>query len=137
MKTYLQELERYTNSEYPLTKNEALFIKTFLSENGCGAKTPKDLLADNFSCQCIEDLRDTHTGLSNDQIGGYISSLIEKGVLWLEVRDGAVCKYPIGTIQESIFAPNLYWVDDCYLETLDENLKFYSESTEAKNHFED
>lgn len=67
----------YSNKNFSLTLNEEKFIKTFLSENGCGAQTPDDLLSDNFSCQCIEDLNGIMS-LTKNQIGGYLSSLQEK-----------------------------------------------------------
>ncbi len=133
MKNLPKSLIGYSNSEFNLTENEAKFIKVFLNENGCGAETPLHLLEDNFSCQCIQDLRDVYTSLSNSQVGGYLSSLMEKGVIWVEERDGAVCKYPFGTIQESNFAPDLYWVGDYYLESIDPEIEFAEGSFEASD----
>jgi len=119
----------YSSLDYQLTQKEEGFIKIFLSENGCGAQTPENLLADNFSCQCIEDLGDIFTGLSNNQIGGYLSSLQEKGVLMLEKRDG-----PKATNKNRwTFEPDLYSAEEGYLQSLSSNLDFYAEDTTYPN----
>ena len=126
-----QTLDKYSNKEYNLTKNEQVFIKTFLSENGCGAKTPEELLEDNFSCQCLEDLESTFSGLTRNQIGGYLSSLQEKGVLTFEKRQGARANNK----NMYTFEPDLYWVDESYIETLDADLDFYLDVPGARNFF--
>lgn len=73
----------------------------FLKNNSCGAKNSRDLLRDNFSCKCIEDLREAMSKHTKNQIGGFLSSLQEKNVLVLEDRSG-----------ES----DLYWVNDSWLK---------------------
>jgi len=117
-----QKLQNFSNKEFVLTEGEQQFIKKYLDHNDCGATTPGQLLEDNFSCHCIEDLRDIF-GLTNNQIGGYLSSLQEKCVITLEERDGDICKSKNRIIQMN-FEANLYWVNDSYLESLDENLSF-------------
>jgi hypothetical protein len=126
-----QTLESYSNEEYNLTKNEQVFIKVFLSENDCGAKTPEELLEDNFSCQCLEDLEGTFSGLSRNQIGGYLSSLQEKGVLMFEKRQGARANDK----NMYTFEPDLYWVEDSYIESLDADLDFYLDVPGARDFF--
>lgn len=93
-----------------LTEGEADFLINFLEENGCGAKTAGELLADNFSCQCIEDLRDTMK-LSVKQVGGFLSSLQEKSVIYIEDERGSGL-------------PDLYWVSDSFLEELKQDASF-------------
>jgi len=113
----------YTNNDYNLTDKEQGFIKIFLSENGCGAQTPSILLGDNFSCQCIEDLNELFSGLTKNQIGGFLSSLQEKGVLMLDKRDG-----PIFTKKNMwTFEPDLYTAEEGYLQSLPGDLDFYDD----------
>lgn len=100
-----------------LTENEKDFLLNFLENNGCGAETPRELLDDNFSCQCIEDLRYIFPNLSNNQIGGYLTSLQEKGVIYLDERDGAVCESS-NPIKKLNFEPDLYWVSNEFLEEI-------------------
>jgi hypothetical protein len=107
---------------YNLTEKEQSFITEFLRNNGCGANTPQDLLADNFSCQSIEDLREV-TGFTNHEIAGLISSLENKSVIWIEERDGAICKSNSRVAQMN-FEPDLYWVSEEYLESLPLNEAF-------------
>jgi hypothetical protein len=109
---------KYSNENYNLTEKECDFIQKFLENNGCGASTPGELLSDNFSCQTIEDMEDF--GYSKHQVAGLISSLIEKQVIFVEDRDGPKANKK----NFMTFEPDLYWVDDNYLESLDENLKF-------------
>jgi len=122
-------LKDYSSESYPLTVNEQRFIKGFMGENGCGAKTPGDLLNDNYSWQCIEDLRTNMKDLSNRQIAGYLSSLQDKGVLGVEVRDGKVfestCKNEedLKVLRDN-FEADLYWVLEEYLTTIPSNLQF-------------
>lgn len=113
-------MANYSNENYTLTEKEQNFIQKFLENNGCCALTPEDLLSDNFSCQTIEDLRDC-TGFSKHQIAGLLSSLIEKQVIFVEDKRGFEYN-PRGGKGEKL--PDLYWVDDNYLETLDPNLEF-------------
>ena len=115
-------LSNYSNEDYNLTKKETAFIKMFLNENGCAAVSPENLLCDNFSCQCIEDIREW-SSLSANVVGGLLSSLQEKGVLMYEERGGAICKSTNYATQMN-FEPDLYWVEDCYLESLDPELEF-------------
>lgn len=105
-----------------LTKREQEFILKFLKANGCNASTSEDLLEDNFSCQCLEDLEDVFPELSKNQIGGFLSSLQEKNVLWLDERDGSICKSK-SRIAMMNFEPDLYWVNDSFLEE-NSNLTF-------------
>jgi len=118
MKTQL--LTEYSTKNFKLTEGERKFIKTFLSENDCCAQTPSELLDDNFSCKCLEDFEDMYPELSKNQIGGYLSSLQEKGVIYLEERMGARAT----STNIWFFEPDLYWVNDLYLETLPKNIRF-------------
>ena len=121
----MSELAKYSNEKYSLTEREQEFIKHFLSENGCGAQTPEVLLGDNFSCQCVEDLRDT-MNLTANQVGGFLASLQEKQVIWCEDERGddiVITKNG----PKRVPLPDLYWVDDNYLESLDPDLDFYAE----------
>lgn len=95
---------------FNLTNNEQKFINTHLKNNGCGAETAESLLADNYSCQSMEDYREIMTDLNDKQIGGYLSSLEEKGVIW---RD-----------DDNIGVPTLWWVSEAYLESLEPTAKF-------------
>ena len=97
-----------------LTENETRFFKQFLALNGCGATSPKDLLEDNYSCQCIEEIFDC-TDYTHKEIGGYLSSLQTKNVLWLDERDGPYCKN-----NKWDFEPDLYWISDITLAELTE-----------------
>jgi len=100
-----------------LSKKELNLFKVFIKDY----KNPEDCLSDNFTCQCLDDLR--CTGLSNNVIGGILSSLQTKNVIALEERDGAVCKSK-SKIQQMNFEPDLYWVTDEFLESLDPELDF-------------
>jgi hypothetical protein len=93
-----------------LTERETEFITKFLAMNGCGATDAESLLDDNFSCQCLEDLNES-MDLTPNQIGGFLSSLQEKDVIWCEERPKRE-------------GPNRYWVNDSFLETLPEDFKF-------------
>jgi hypothetical protein len=85
-----------------LTLKESKFLAQFLSENGCLATNSSQLLEDNFSCQCVKDMMDWK--YSKNEIAGYISSLESKNVIMIETRSGR--------------EPDLYWVNDWYLEEL-------------------
>ena len=102
----------YSTKNYHLTKGEEKFIKTFLQNNDCGAKTPKHLLQDNFSCQSIESLNEIFEDLSSKQIAGFLSSLINKMVIYVEERE------------EDEGLPDLYWVNENYLAELDKDMEF-------------
>jgi hypothetical protein len=108
----------FSTNEYQLTEKESDFIQKFLANNGCCANTPEDLLADNFSCQTIEDMEDF--GYSKNQVAGLLSSLIKKQIIWVEDRDGTKANKN----NFMTFEPDLYWVNDNYLETLDPTLQF-------------
>lgn len=114
----------YSTKDYKLTDNEQDFIQKFLYNNGCGAETPSELLGDNYSCQCIEDLREEMTDLSPNQIGGYLASLQEKGVLTLDERMGPICEVGASRMKRFQFEPDLYWANEDYLEQLDPDLDF-------------
>lgn len=103
-----------------LTKREKEFLLEFLKNNDCGAKSSEDLLEDNYSCQCIENLQDVYPELSKNQIGGFLSSLQEKGVLWIEDNRGT--DYNCITLKKEKLA-DLYWVSDNFLEE-NRDLKF-------------
>jgi len=101
-----------------LTKKELNLFKVFIK----GYKNPEECLMDNFTCQCVEGFRDI-TGLSNNVIGGILSSLQDKGIIYLEERDGTICKSK-NKIQQMNFEPDLYWVSDEFLESLNPELDF-------------
>lgn len=113
----------FNNKQFKLTEREQDFIQKFLDNNGCGARTPCELLDDNFSCQCIEDLRSIFHEMSEHQIGGFLSSLQTKGIIFLEYRDGPVCESN-DRIKQLMFEPNLYWITEDYLKSLDQDLLF-------------
>jgi len=106
-----------------LTEKEQKLVSVFLSYNECGATTPEELLEDNYSCQCIDDLRDI-TDFSNNELGGLLSSLQEKGILQLEERKGATLPKNATRSQMMNFEPDLYWVNDSFIETLPEEMVF-------------
>jgi len=124
-------MKNYSNTDFTLTEREQSFIKIFLSENGCGAQTPEELIDDNFSCQCGEDLEEIFGSLSRNQVGGFLSSLQEKQVIWKEERDGDFCKSSNRATQMN-FEPNLYWVNDSYIESLPSELDFYENEALAR-----
>lgn len=105
--------------DYKLTKNEKTFLIEFLELNGCGAKTPGDLLMDNYSCQCLMDLDeniDVSALYSPRQVRGFLSSLTEKNVLMFEERQ---------TYKgENDSEPHLWWAENSFLESLDANINF-------------
>lgn len=103
-----------------LTEKESKFLTRFLSENGCGASTPGDLLEDNFSCQTVEDM--VSWGYSKNEAAGLISSLEQKQVIFIEDE-----REDFSPSRGFVKAPNLYWVNDWYLEELDENWNFTEE----------
>jgi hypothetical protein len=111
----------YSNQNYNLTEKESVFVQKFLDNNGCCANNPGDLLADNFSCQTIEDME--KFGFTKHQVHGLISSLMEKEVIFIEKRDGAKAN----TKNYITFEPDLYWINDEYLESLPEDLDFAEE----------
>ena len=114
-----------------LTANEKTFVYAFLAYNDCGAQTPESLLEGgeegrvNHNCQCMENLEELFPMLNSKQIGGYLSSLIQKEVIWVEERkDNPFQKLP-----------DLFWVSSEFVEGMDptfnwsglwraENIKF-------------
>ena len=106
-----------TTTTYNLTENEQYFIIRFLANNGCGAENADHLLGDNYSCQSMEDFNELFDDLTDQQIGGYLSSLEQKGVIWADERIGEMCM-----AGDSL--PNLWWASDYYLESLNPNWKF-------------
>ena len=107
----MSNIAKYSTPDTVLTEGEANFIQTFLANNDCGAKTPGDLIDDNFSCQCVEDLVEV-MGMTPYEVGGYLSSLEKKGVIWVEDERGATL-------------PDLWWASDAYIADLDPELSFY------------
>ena len=110
------------NQTFNLTEKEQAFITEFLKSNGSGANTPAQLLNDNFSCQCWEDLRE-FKDFTVHQIPGLVSSLNSKGVIYLDERDGKVCTSKSKAKQWD-FLPDLWWVSESYLESLPLNEAF-------------
>lgn len=113
----------YSTKDYNLTDGEQDFIQKFLWANGCAAETPSELLEDNYSCQCVEDMREELTDLSHNQVGGYLASLQEKGVIYIEERMGPICESN-NTVKIMQFEPDLYWANEDYLAQLDPDLLF-------------
>lgn len=97
-----------------LTANEKTFVYAFLAYNDCGAQTPESLLRDNHSCQCMENLEELFPMLNSKQIGGYLSSLIQKEVISLEERDDN----PFERL------PDLFWINDEFLEGMDQTFNW-------------
>lgn len=113
----------FSTSEFQLTEKEQEFIRRYLAINGCGATNPEELLCDNYSCQCIEDLRDEFSDIGVRSMSGLLSSLEEKGVFYIERRDGLECTSK-NRVAQFNFEPDLYWVNEMYLESLPENVTF-------------
>jgi len=106
-----------------LTEKETIFIKTYLQSNECGAKTPSDLLADNYSCQTIQDIREMFIGdFTPKQISGLLSALEQKGIIWVDERDGR--NVPKSRFAAMNFEPDLFWVSETFLEELPADTKF-------------
>jgi len=100
---------------YQLTTKEKLFMIRFLSANECGANTPDDLLGDNYSCLAYEDIQNFNRHLNDNQIGGFLSSLEQKGCIYRENDNpdlSAKEKEMYG------FPPILWWASTDYLESL-------------------
>jgi DNA-binding MarR family transcriptional regulator len=95
-------------TQFNLTNLETILINTQLQENGCCAETAEELLGDNFSCISMRDFRE-NTKLTSQTIGGGLSSLEKKGVIW---RDDD---------QEDNI---LWWVTEDYLESMNPTQKF-------------
>ena len=93
-----------------LTEKETNFIKKYLLLNDCGATTPSELLEDNFSCQTVASLIEDKR-YSRHEVAGFISSLTDKGVLYIED-------------DRSAGDPDLYWVSDEWLKELEQDTKF-------------
>ncbi len=76
-----------------------------IAREGNNCTTIKGLLADNFSCATVNDFKRL-TGFSKHTVAGLISSMTEKGVMYIEPR----------MKEEKL--PDLYWIDSSYLEEL-------------------
>jgi len=96
-----------------LTKREQEFLLEFLKNNGCGAQSSEELLDDNYSCQAVEDLREIMSDLSPNQIGGFLSSLQERGILYIEDDRGSEVDFKTRKRKK---LPDLYWVSGDFLE---------------------
>ena len=105
------------NNKYDLTENEQFFMIKFLANNGCGAENADDLLGDNYSCQSMDDFNELFSDLLDQQIGGFLSSLEQKGVIWADNREGEMC-------MAGDLLPNLWWATESYLESLNLNWSF-------------
>jgi len=111
-----------------LTPNETKFIKTWLGNLENGARTPEELLSDNYSYLCLETMNNLfkhELGLSTKQIAGYLASLQEKGVLVLEERDGPYISENTSLQKRISFEPDLYFIDEDYIQSLPKEMKFY------------
>ena len=112
---------------YKLTENEMYFMIRFMTNNGCGATTPDSFLADNYSCQSMEDFNELFKDLTDQQIGGYLSSLEQKGCIYMDERIGEGGKFVkkghnVIFVEEDL--PTLWWLSEDYLEALDPNWNF-------------
>jgi len=106
-----------------LTEKETIFIKKFLEYNDCGAKTAEELLADNYSCQTIQDIRELfEEEFSPKQISGILSALEQKGIIWVDERDGR--EAPKSQRLAWNFEPDLFWVSEEFLSELPADTKF-------------
>ena len=94
---------------YSLTGMEKLFINAQLKENDCGAKTASDLLEDNFSCKSMEDYLELAPNFTAATIGGFLSSLEKKDVIYRDEDEGR---------------PVVWWVTEAYLESLEPSAEF-------------
>ena len=70
-----------------MTNLEINFMEHFLLNNGCGAKIATDLLEDNYSYQDMPELLERFPNMNHQQIGGVLSSLIQKNLINFETRD--------------------------------------------------
>ena len=106
-----------------LTEKENLFMKKYLSSNDCGAKTPSDLLEDNYSCQTMQDIRELFTDdFTPKQISGLLSALEQKGIIWIDERDGR--NIPKSKKLAWNFEPDLFWVSEEFLKELPADTNF-------------
>ena len=86
-----------------LTPLEKQLLLHMLKENCSCAKTPDELYQDNMSCHDMESFHDRFPEYTAYHIGGILSSLIQKKVVYLMERDDDT---------------DLFWVNDNYLLTL-------------------
>jgi hypothetical protein len=100
-----------------LTRKEQIFVKHFLTDNGCLAEDAESLLCDNFSCQCIEDLRNAFPEMNKHERAGILGSLVKEGIIWIEDDRGY-------DHFERKNLPDLFWVNNYFLETLPQNKPF-------------
>tara|TARA_R100001244_G_C5114123_1_gene121879 strand:+ start:224 stop:640 length:417 start_codon:yes stop_codon:yes gene_type:complete len=122
-------------SNYKLNENEQFFMIRFLANNGCGAQTPDSLLGDNYSCQSMEDFNELFENLSDQQIGGYLSILEQKGVIYADERigeGGHFVKKGKNVIFVEEDLPTLWWATEDYLEGLNPNWKFCLADTQMR-----
>jgi len=85
-----------------LTMNEKTILDYMLKNNGCGARSTVDLIEDNYSYQSIADLKNVIEGFNKHQLGGVLSSMLQKGILSLDERDDDC---------------DLFFINDTWLET--------------------
>lgn len=119
-------MEKIMNNKYDLTENEMYFMIRFMANNDCGADTPDYFLVDNYSCQDMESLTNLFD-LNEQQIGGYLSSLEQKGCIWKDERIGEGGKFVkkgknVFLVREDL--PTLWWLSTDYLESLNPNWNF-------------
>jgi len=106
-----------------LTEKETIFIKTFLKSNDCAAETAGELLEDNYSCQTMQDIRDMFKEeFTPKQISGILSALEQKGIIWVDERDGRDVPNSKKLIWN--FEPDLFWVSEEFLSELPADTKF-------------
>jgi hypothetical protein len=67
-----------------LTKNEQNFVNTFAKENWTGCETWSDLTHDNGTTWVLPKVFSFFPNLTESQVGGYLSSLEKKGVMFHE-----------------------------------------------------
>lgn len=124
MITHLQDkmnsVQKYSTDDISLSPGEAIFVEKWLQHTDNGANTPAELLNDNFSCKAFQDFRELFDELSDARIKGYISSLEKKCILMIE--DDRGYEYNPGFKREKL--PDLYWINDSYLEKLPQDLSF-------------
>ena len=87
-----------------LTDKEYYVLSMWLKNLENGAKTPEDLLQDNYSWQNVSDLSEL-TKLPKESISGIISSLQDKNIIVVEDN-------------------NLFYIDEDYIANLPMWLKF-------------
>ena len=109
-----------STTDFDLTEKEQKFVGLWLANVDNGAETIEDLLADNYSCMCLEDFdeRPDFFNYSAHQVSGFLSSLQDKCIIFKDIRDGDRCPKGAGIAKQFSFEPNLYWINDSYLCSL-------------------